>query len=315
MKLEIIENMKKHNKDLSKYACKDEDAFRFQKSKKDFRTPFFKDADKILYSLSYTRYIDKTQVFTNSENDMISKRITHVQMVSKIARTIGRALNLNEDLLEAAGLGHDLGHTPFGHTGESILNSISLECGEGYFMHNIQSVRTLMCLENNGKGSNITLQVLDAIMSHNGERLEKIYKPKEKSVDDFLNEYNSSYKDKNIILNSSPMTLEGCVIKISDIIAYIGKDIDDAVRIKKLRFEDLPVEITNILGTSNSSIINTLVCDIIENSYEKNYIKISNNVFNALQKLINFNYVNIYFKANSKDDLKKFLLDIINEHI
>ena len=127
MNNEIIENMKKHNKHLSKYACSDEKAIRLNDSDFDIRTPFFRDSDKIIYSLAYIRYLDKTQVFSNSENDMISKRMTHVQLVSKIARTIGRALNLNEDLIEAASLGHDLGHTPFGHAGEKILNEISLK--------------------------------------------------------------------------------------------------------------------------------------------------------------------------------------------
>ena len=123
--------MKKHNVNLAKYACSDSEAIRFKKIDKDVRTAFFRDIDKILYSLSYIRYIDKTQVFSNNSNDMISRRMTHVQMVSKIARTIGRALNLNEDLIEAASLGHDLGHVPFGHVGESILNKLSLEYGEG----------------------------------------------------------------------------------------------------------------------------------------------------------------------------------------
>ena len=117
--------MNKHNKNLSKYACLDEEAIRFNPKKNDFRTPFFVDIDKIIYSLSYIRYIDKTQVFSNNENDMISRRMIHVQLVSKIARTIGRALGLNEDLIEAASLGHDLGHVPFGHLGAEILNEIS----------------------------------------------------------------------------------------------------------------------------------------------------------------------------------------------
>ena len=142
MKNTIYENMRKHNKDLSKYACKDEDAIRFNEEKyNDMRTPFFHDADRIIYSLSYLRYMDKTQVFTTKANDHIQKRMIHVQYVSKIARTIGRALNLNEDLIEAAALGHDLGHTPFGHVGERILNKISLENNEGYFLHNLQSAR------------------------------------------------------------------------------------------------------------------------------------------------------------------------------
>ena len=138
----IYDNMKIKN--LSEYACSYDSAIRFNKEEEDFRPSFFRDIDRVIYSLSFTRYLDKTQVFTHAENDHLSRRMTHVQYVSKIARTIGRALNLNEDLIEASSLGHDLGHTPFGHVGEKILNEISLENNEGFFNHNIQSVRLLM---------------------------------------------------------------------------------------------------------------------------------------------------------------------------
>lgn len=306
MNIDIINNMKKHNLNLSKYACFDEDAIRLNMEDKDIRTDFYRDTDRILYSLSYIRYIDKTQVYSNTENDMISKRILHVQLVSKIARTIGRALNLNEDLIEASSLGHDLGHVPFGHVGEHILNDISLKNNEGYFYHNIQSVRTLMYIENGGIGSNITLQVLDSIMCHNGERLCDIYKPTKKDKDEFIKEYNNSYKDINICKNLIPMTLEGCILKISDIIAYIGKDIDDAIRLNKIKKSDIPKEITDILGNSNRNIINTVILDIINNSINKNYIKLSPNIFNALNKLLKFNYENIYLKANSEEQINKY---------
>ena len=151
-------------KNLSKYACPYNKGERLVYEEEDFRPSFYHDIDRIIYSLAYTRYLDKTQVFTHGNNDHLSKRMTHVQFVSKIARTIGRALNLNEDLIEAAALGHDLGHTPFGHLGESILNEISINANEGYFNHNIHSVRLLMEIENYGKGLNITIPVLDAIM-------------------------------------------------------------------------------------------------------------------------------------------------------
>lgn len=300
---EVNQNMRKHNLCLSKYACFDDDAKRINSIDEDFRTPFFRDIDKIIYSLSYIRYIDKTQVFSDSNNDMISKRMTHVQMVSKIARTIGRALNLNEDLIEAASLGHDLGHVPFGHVGESILNKISLRYGEGYFNHNVQSVRTLMNIENGGKGNNITIQVLDAIFCHNGEMLEGEYKPVSKNLDEFLLEYEKSYSDKDILKNVRPMTLEGCVVRISDIVAYVGKDIDDAVRLGKIKKEDIPEDISSVFGTSNSSIVDTIVKDIINNSIDKDYIKISDNIYKALNELISFNYENIYLKANTKKQL------------
>ena len=303
MNKEILENMTKHNKDLSQYGCKDNKAFRLKEIDKDFRTDFFRDIDKILYSLSYIRYIDKTQVFSNSENDMISKRMTHVQLVSKIARTIGRALNLNEDLIEAASLGHDLGHVPFGHVGESILDKISLKNNEGHFAHNLQSVRTLMNIENNGNGNNISIQVLDAILCHNGEFLKGIYSPKNKTKEDFFYEYEMCYKDKDFEKSLNPMTLEGCVVRISDIIAYIGKDIEDAIRLGIINENDIPSSITKILGKNNNEIVNTIVIDIIQNSYNNNYIKLSDKVFNALKELLNFNYKHIYNKANSKEQI------------
>ena len=302
---EVIENMNKSNKLLSEYACKNEDAIRFEPIKKDIRTDFFRDADKILYSLAYTRYIDKTQVFSNNENDMISRRMTHVQLVSKIARTIGRALNLNEDLIEAASLGHDLGHTPFGHLGESILSKLSMKYDNTYFNHNVQSVRELMYIENSGKGLNITVQVLDAIFSHNGEMLTPVYEPINKTKEEFLDDYNNSYNDQSILKKVRPMTLEGCVVRISDVISYIGKDIDDAVRLGKLDRNSIPKEITDVLGFTNGEIVDTIVMDIIKNSINKNYIKMSDDVFNALNKLMKFNYSNIYMLANTKEDIER----------
>ena len=150
----IYENMQKHGTDLGFYATKDNQAIYLKPYNPDIRTPFFRDIDKIIYSLSYVRYMDKTQVFTVVENDHIQKRMVHVQYVSKIARTIGRALRLNEDLIEAAALGHDLGHTPYGHEGEKVLDKISRELGEGNFLHNINSVRNVMFVENYGNGNN-----------------------------------------------------------------------------------------------------------------------------------------------------------------
>lgn len=308
MKKNIYKNMRKHESTLSQFASKETDVIKFSNQKKDFRTEYFRDIDKILYSLSYIRYIDKTQVFSNNQNDMISKRISHVQMVSKIARTIGRALNLNEDLIEAASLGHDLGHVPYGHVGEQILNDISLQYNEGYFAHNVQSVRTLMHIENKGLGNNISLQVLDAILCHNGEMLQNMYYPKKKTKEMFLEEFNQSYIDKEILKKIKPMTLEGCVVRISDVIAYIGKDIEDAIRLDIIKQDEIPNNIKSTLGNTNSEIVNTIVNDIIINSYNKNYIKLSPLIFNALTDLINFNYINIYEKANTKNELENIKL-------
>ena len=304
---DIKKNMNRDNL-LSEYACKNSDAIRLGPNKNDIRPPFFRDIDKIIYSLSYNRYIDKTQVFSNTLNDNISKRMTHVQMVSKIARTIGRALNLNEDLIEAAALGHDIGHVPFGHVGEKILNDISLAHNEGYFNHNIQSVRELMFVENNGKGCNLNLQVYDAIMCHNGEFELSKYSPRSKTEEEFFNEYYESYKDKDVINKLVPMTLEGCVVRVSDIVAYVGRDIEDAIRLKRLSIDDVPVGIKKILGSTNKDIVNTFVMDIIKNSYGKGYITMSKDMFKTLKELKKFNYKHIYSKANSKETIDKWTM-------
>ena len=306
--MDIKDNMLKNEKSLSKYASLDKDAIRLYKIVDDIRPNYYRDIDRIIHSLSYTRYSDKTQVFSNNDNDHISKRIIHVQLVSKIARTIGRALNLNEDLIEAISLGHDLGHVPFGHVGEKILNRISLDNNEGYFMHNLESVRELMYLENNGEGKNITIQVLDGILCHNGEKLLQKYTYKNKKKEDFINDYNNSYKNKKYANNLVPMTLEACVVRISDIIGYIGRDLEDAIIKNIIKRSDIPKTITNNLGNNNKDIINSIILDIINNSYDKNYIKLSNKMYDSLNMLIRFNYENIYNKANTKDQIKEYEL-------
>ncbi len=309
---EIYINMQNHNELLSKYACKDNQAIYPKNNDNDIRTPFFRDIDRIIYSLSFIRYQDKTQVFSNIKHDHIAKRMIHVSFVSKIARTIGRALNLNEDLIEASALGHDLGHTPFGHTGESILNDLSLKYNEGYFNHNIQSVRNLLYIENYGKGLNITLQVLDGIMCHNGEFALGKYEPVTKSIEDFFYEYNQSYQDKELLKKLRPMTLEACVVRVSDLIAYLGRDIDDAVRLGVLKREEIPSSITKILGSTTKEIVNTCVLDIVKNSLNKSYIKLSDEVYKAIVDLKKFNYQNIYNQAITKEELslltKKFTI-------
>ncbi len=303
------ENMHNHNKYLSKYATCDDDAIYLRKVSNDFRTPFFRDIDRIIYTLAFTRYSDKTQVFSFKSNDHLTKRMIHVQYVSKIARTIGRALALNEDLIEASALGHDLGHTPFGHVGEEILNKISLNCGEGFFNHNIHSVRLLMYIENYGLGKDITLQTLDAIMCHNGELPQNEYVPSKKTKEEFFEEYNLSYKDRSIIKKLKPMTLEGCVVRISDLIAYLGRDIEDAMRLNIIGFNDIPDSVKKHLGGSNREIVNTIIKDVIENSLGKDYIKLSDGVYKAIVELKDFNYKNIYALAYTKEEREK--LEII----
>ncbi len=303
----LAKNMARHNINMSKYATNDEEAIRFKEEEKDIRSPFFRDIDRILYSYAFIRYSDKTQVFPRNRNDHITKRMLHVQYVSKIARTIGRALGLNEDLIEAASLGHDLGHVPFGHFGESVLNELSLKHNEGYFNHNVESVRILMNLENKGLGKNITLQVLDAILCHNGELELQEYRPVPKTKEIFLEQYQKTYNEKDFVKTLVPMTLEGCVVRVSDIIGYLGKDIEDACILKIIKREDIPIHIRDILGVKTKDIVNTIIVDLIENSLGKPYLKLSDNVFEAMKALKKFNYENIYDKSLTKEEQEKII--------
>lgn len=307
--------MIKGEKLLGDAATRSSEAIRLYEIDEDFRPAFYRDIDRIIYSLSYERYMDKTQVFTNVKNDHISKRMIHVQLVSKIARTIGRALNLNEDLIEAIALGHDIGHVPFGHKGESILNDLSVKYGEGNFYHNVQSVRNLMFLENNGKGANLCIQTLDGIMSHNGEIVINRYEPVKKSVDEFLKEYTDSYFNPDIVKKQRPMTLEGCVVRISDVIGYLGRDVEDAIRLGKIKKEDLPDSVINLLGSRNGEMVDTIIINIINNSIGKKYIEISPSIFKAINDLKDFNYKNIYLRTESDDELKhiKFMFEYLFE--
>lgn len=293
---------------LSSYATKSSVGKRLLMEKEDFRPSFCHDIDRIINYNSYTRYLNKTQVFSFNNNDNIQTRIVHVSLVSKIARTIGRALNLNEDLIEAIALGHDIGHPPIGHLGEKILNEISIRELNECFNHNIESVRNYMVLENNGKGANLTVQVLDGIMCHNGEMLEAIYQPKKKTIQQFLDEYNNSYKDFNHKQILVPMTLEGCVVRVSDIISYVGRDIEDAHKLNFINREDIPSSIVEVLGNNHRDIVNTLIMDIINNSQDCPYIKFSDRVFKALKELIIFNYQHIYQKANGKEAIAYYKL-------
>ena len=307
------------NSNLSKYATLDSEAIYFEDNVPDeYRTSFFRDTDRILYSLAYLRYKDKTQVFSYTNHDHVTKRIIHVQYVSKIARTIGRCLGLNEDLIEAASLGHDLGHTPFGHVGEAFLSEISVANGEGYFNHNVESVRVLMNIENHGLGKNITVQTLDAIMCHNGEMVLGKYAPVAKTKEDFLKEYYASYKDKNVLTSLRPMTLEGCVVRISDLIAYLGRDIEDALRLNIIKEDDLPQDVLAVLGRNNREIVNTITKDVINNSLDKPYIMLSNKVYECINKLKDFNYEHIYKKACTDEELleiKNMLNTMFNKYV
>jgi len=303
---------------LDKYACKSKNAIMLKKDERvknnELRTVFSKDTDRIIHSLSYTRYIDKTQVYSFVENDHISHRVLHVQLVSKIARTIGNILNLNLDLIEAMALGHDVGHAPFGHTGESFLNDICIKENIGYFRHNAQSVRALKDIEE----VNLSLQTLDGILAHNGEMLQSEYRPKEKTKEQFLEELEKSFTEENSIKKIIPMTLEGCVVRISDVIAYIGRDIEDAIVVGTIKREDLPKEIIQILGDNNSSIVDILIKDIIKNSYGKGYLSFSKEVYEALMKLKDWNYSNIYNSkeaCKNEDIMEKYFYKLFNKYL
>ena len=303
---EIRNKMLAHEKELGEYGTLDKSSIRLKEEIKDIRPEYFRDIDRIIWSKSYFRYMDKTQVFTIKDNDHISRRMSHVQMVSKIARTIGRALSLNEDLIEAMALGHDLGHVPFGHLGETYLNELSLKHNEGIFMHNVQSVRNLMNLEKNGKGLNLTIQTLDGILCHNGELILDKYSPVEKTKEDFLRDYENCYKSVENILALRPMTLEGCVVRISDVISYIGKDIEDAIMMNILQPTEVPASLMSILGNNNGDIVTTLVLDIIKNSMNKPYITMSKEIMQALNDLQKFNYENIYYKVLTDEQRKHY---------
>jgi dGTPase len=289
-----------------------------------YRQTFSVDVDRILHSRAYTRYIDKTQVFYLIRHDHITHRVLHVQLVSKIARTIGRYLGLNEDLIEAISLGHDIGHTPFGHDGERFLSELCRSGGIGDFLHNVQSVQFLDRVERKGKGWNLCLQTLDGILCHDGEIHNQVLKPERKKTFEML-EKEMALKKKDASSPLMPMTLEGCVVRMADTISYIGRDIEDAIRLNIIDRTDLPKESVDILGDTNGTIVYHLVTDVINSSFQNTYIAFSRNVSEALKRLKDFNLERIYMSPKIKKDtdtiktlfgmlFEKYLDDIENEN-
>jgi len=284
---------------------------RQQENREGYRQQFALDADRILHSRSYTRYIDKTQVFCLVENDHITHRVLHVQLVSRIARTIGRFLHLNEDLIEAIALGHDIGHPPFGHDGESFLAELCQEHGLPPFQHNLQSVRFLDRLERKGRGWNLSVQTLDGILCHDGEVHSRALSP-QPNIDfaGFDEKYRA--KEANPSLGLTPATLEGCVVRLADTIAYIGRDIEDAITLELITRDEVPAECREILGETNGTIVYTLVTDLITNSrvpapgmsdlLHPCAIGFSQEVSEALRRLKAFNYERIYLAPVTKQD-------------
>lgn len=235
----------------------------------DIRPVFQRDRDRILHCKSFRRLKHKTQVFLSPKGDHYRTRLTHTLEVSQNARTIAKALRLNEDLVEAIALGHDLGHTPFGHAGERILNEL---CDEGY-RHNEQSVRIVEKLEKDGKGLNLTWEVHDGILNHQTSMM--------------------------------PHTLEGKIVRLSDKIAYINHDIDDAIRAKVMSEEDIPLEIRKVLGMTTKERLNTLIHNIIMNSMGKNDIVMSEEIGGAMQDLRKFMFQKVYTNPAAKGEEAK----------
>ena len=261
-----------------------------------YRTPFARDADRIMHCHSYARYMDKTQVFFQIRNDHISRRSLHVQMVSRIARSIGRCLRLNEDLIEAIAIGHDIGHTPCGHTGEAELARLLAKHGAGTFMHNAQSVRVLQHLEKGGRGLNLTLPVLDGILGHNGELEAPVYECDRRNLTwkKLESSLAACMKTPGFDRQVFPSTLEGCVVRVSDIISYLGKDMEDAVALGLVKRTDIPERCAKVLGRRNTEIIGTLCTDIVEHSFGKGHLEFSPEVFAAYREMKAFNGERIY---------------------
>jgi dGTPase len=292
---------------LSTYATKSVQAIRRRYEERiieGHRQNFAVDADRILHSRAYTRYIDKTQVFYLIRHEHISHRVLHVQLLSKIARTIGKFLRLNEDLLEAIALGHDIGHPPFGHDGERILAALCEAHGIGPFLHSIQGVWFLDRLEKQGRGLNLSLQVLDGILCHDGEtHLERLSPQGDKIFASLEAEISAKLADPETSLK--PMTLEGCVVRLADTISYIGRDLEDAITLNLVRREELPPEVAQHLGRTNGAIVYSLVTDLIAHSYDKNYVGYSPEVGRLLKKLKEFNYRRIYNNPRIKGETPK----------
>ena len=300
----ISEQIKKdrRNDNLSTFGFNEENALRRDNERDKataIRTAFIRDTDKIIHCPYFNRYADKTQVFSFYKNDDITHRILHVQLVSRIARTIGKALCLNLDLIEAIALGHDIGHTPFGHEGEEFLDELLFSHTGRHFSHNIQSVRVLDKIF----PYNITLQTLNGIAAHDGEMELSEYHPKPlDSFAEFDRQIEACFADKKNVRKLVPTTLEGCVMRISDIIAYLGKDRQDAERahiISNAEFE------SGAIGSYNAEIINNLIVNIVENSYKKPYIKMDEEHFAALKKAKADNYKLIYKNDSVKSAMRE----------
>ncbi|MBN2290016.1 MAG: HD domain-containing protein [Candidatus Glassbacteria bacterium] len=284
------------DKSLSRFATPHGSARRARPLEdEDFRSEFARDRDRILYSGAFRRYVGKTQVvyFASQFDEHITNRAIHTIHVSQISRTIGRLLRLNLDLIEAIALGHDLGHPPFGHDGEAILDELCHSYGIGHFLHNVHGLYYVDRIASRNQGLNLTFQVRDGMLFHDGESALESLAPFRSRSERDIGEY--------IALASAgqrpdwvPSTLEGCVVRMCDTVAYVGQDFEDALRLGLLKKDELPAEIALTLGVSNSRIINSLVCDLVTNSLDHDFVRLSGKVFKAFLGLRDFNQRMIY---------------------
>lgn len=278
---------------VNPYRARNEDAIRRKQDwdkNKLLRPAYVRDCEKIMHTPYYNRYADKTQVFSFYKNDDITRRALHVQLVSRIARNIGSLLGLNTDLIEAIALGHDIGHTPFGHAGERYLSECLQEHTGRYFNHNVHSVRVLDDILNR----NVSLQTLDGILCHNGEFAMQEYRPvKMEDFAHFDSKYEACYVDEEAIGKLVPYTLEACVVRICDMIAYLGKDRQDARRANLIVDDSIFDE--QAFGKSNPEIINNLIVNIVENSYGRDCIVMDDEYYKAIKATKKENYDKIYF--------------------
>lgn len=284
--MENVKNLleKRELENLSQFACLSSQSKgrEFAVNDCNIRTSFQRDRDRIIHCKAFRRLKHKTQVFLSPEGDHYRTRLTHTLEVAQIGRTIARALRLNEDLVEAIALGHDLGHTPFGHAGEATLNNLV----EGGFAHNEQSRRVVELLEDNGKGLNLTYEVRDGIANH-------------------------KYK-------GTPSTLEGELIKFADRFAYINHDIEDATRAGIISEHDLPKDCTSLLGNSKGERINKLIVDVINTSYDKPYVRQSDEYKAMTEKLHAFMFEAVYFNDKAKHEevkAKELLAMVYNYYL
>ncbi len=270
--MSIKDNLfKKEDKFLSLYATKSKETkgrLRFEEPCA-MRTEFQRDRDRIMYSKSFVRLKNKTQVFFSPEGDHYMTRLTHTLGVSQVARSIARCLDLNEDLAEAISLGHDLGHTPFGHAGERVLNKLAKKG----FKHNEQSLRVVDVIENDLKGLNLTIEVRDGILNHK--------------------------------MSGNPMTLEGQAVSLADRIAYLNHDVEDALRAGIITENDIPKNVKEVLGNSTKDRINTLISSVYEASYQKDKITLTKEVNEAINQLREFMFNTVYLTKKAMTEEEK----------